>query len=340
LLENIQRLREAVKLPVFVYGESNLRYYTGLAALSGGLLVDKEETLITRDMELARNSPLTNIVQAKDRTITELFKILKHKKIKTIGLEFESLTYELFKKFQAKKIKLVDVSKKLSDIRVVKSKEEIDKIARASELADKAMTEVVNNLSAGMSERHVRNHALSILPQAEDVAFSFIIASGPNSEYTHAYPSERRIALGDLVIVDIGFRVDGYCSDLTRTFCLNPTSQQKSLYNKVLEAQKLAITAIVPGVPCKKIWSKVESFFKKDDLDRFWKYSLGHGVGLDIHEAPNLSKESRETLKDGMTFTIEPGLHIPDFGGVRIEDTFLLDKRLRPLTNSDYTLDI
>jgi Xaa-Pro aminopeptidase len=340
LLENIQRLRAAAKLPVFVYGESNLRYYTGLAALSGGLLIDKEETLITRDMELARNAPIANIVQAKERTVTELFNILKQKKIRKIGLDFESLTYELSKKFQAKKIKLVDVSEKLSGIRAIKSREEMGKIARASELADKAMTEVANNLSAGMSERHVRNYALSILPQAEDVAFSFIIASGPNSEYTHAYPSERRIALGDLVIVDIGFKVDGYCSDLTRTFCLSPTSQQKGLYNKVLEAQRLAIAAIAPGTPCKKIWSKVESFFKKDDLDRFWKYSLGHGVGLDIHEAPSLSKESGETLKNGMTFTIEPGIHIPDFGGVRIEDTFLLDKRLRPLTNSDYTLDV
>ena len=340
MLENIRRLRERVRVPVFIYGESNLRYYTGLAQLPGGLLVEKaEETLITRDMELGRNAPVSNIVQAKDRTSVELFKILKRKKIRTLGVDFENLSCELFKKFQAKRIRLVDVSKILSSIRAVKTKEEISKIEKASELADKAMVEVVSNLSAGMTERQVRNYALSVLPQAEDVAFSFIIASGPNSEYTHAYPSERRIALNDLVIVDIGFRVDGYCSDLTRTFCLNPTNQQKSLYDTVLEAQRLAINSVSTGVACRDVWRKVNAFFKKDDLDRFWKYGLGHGVGLDIHEAPSISKESADRFKSGMTFTIEPGLHIPDFGGVRIEDTFLLDNRIRALTNSDYALE-
>ena len=340
MLDNIQRLRDRVKVPVFVYGETNLRYYTGLAPLPGGLLIEKAgETLITRDVEMAENISLP-IVKPKGRASLELIKILKNKKIKTIGIDFDSLSYDLFKIFRASKIRLVDVSKKMSELRMVKSKEEIEKIAKACELADKAMTEIANNLSAGMSERHVRQYALSILPQAEDVAFSFIIASGPNSEYTHAYPSERRIALGDLVIVDLGFRVDGYCSDLTRTFCLSPTKSQKELYDTVLKAQRLAIDAVVPGVSCGKVWSKVEAFFKKDDLAKDWKYSLGHGVGLDIHEAPSLAEGSKEKMKNGMTFTIEPGIHIPDFGGVRIEDTFLLDKRIKPLTNSDYTLDV
>lgn len=340
MLDNIRILKERVKIPAFIYGESNLRYYTGLAALSGGLLIGKEDTLITRDMELAANSQISDIVQANERTATELFRILKERKIRTLGVDLASISRELFEKFKSRRIRLVDISKKLSDIRAVKSEEEISKIARAAELADKAMSEIADNMSAGMSERQLRQYAMSVLPQAEDAAFSFIVASGPNSEYTHAYPSERRIALGDFVIVDLGFRVDGYCSDLTRTFCISPTAQQRALHSKILEAHRLAVDACHSGTSCGKIYDAVERFFKKDDLVRHWKYSLGHGVGLDIHEPPSLSKGSKEKLKNGMVFTIEPGLHIPGFGGVRIEDTFVMDGRVKALTHSDHSLDL
>ena len=339
MLENIRRLRERVKIPVLILDEANLRYYTEVAQ-GGALLIDKEDTLVTQDLELAKTSAVDTVIKAKGRTSDEVLKLLKQKKIKRVGVDFNSLSYLWFKKLQSKKIKLVDASKKLAEMRIIKSEREIEKIKRACELADKAMAEISGNIRAGMTERQLRNYAYTILPQAEDVAFSFIIASGPNSEYTHVQPSERRIALSDFLIVDLGFQVDGYNSDLTRTFCLSPTSQQRGLYNKVLEAQRLAINAIVPGAPCGKLWSKVEAFFKKDDLDRFWKYGLGHGVGLDIHEPPSLFKGSKEKLKNGMTFTIEPGLHIPNFGGVRIEDTVLLDKRPKILTESDYSLEL
>ena len=338
MLENVRRLRERVKIPVLILDEANLRYYTEVAQ-GGALLIGKEDTLVTQDFELAKTSAVDTVIKAKGRTSDEILKLLKQKKIKRIGVDFNSLSYLWFKKLQSKKIKLVDASKKLAEMRIIKSEREIEKIKRACELADKAMAEISSNIRAGITERQLRNYAYTTLPQAEDVAFSFITASGPNSEYTHVSPSERRIALSDFLIVDIGFRVDGYNSDLTRTFCLSPTSQQRELYDFVLRAQKLAVDSASPGVSCGKLWGKVAAFFKKDDLDRFWKYGLGHGVGLDIHEPPSLFKGSKEKLKNGMVFTIEPGLHIPDFGGVRIEDTFLLDKRMRALTQSDYTLE-
>ncbi len=338
MLENIQRLRERTSVPTLILDESNIRYYTGIAQ-SGALLIDKEETLVAHDVELAQNSSVHYIVKPKDRTSSELINLLKKKKIKKIGVAFDSLSYPWFKKLSSGKIKLVDVSKTLSGMRAVKSDQEIEKIAKACGLADRAMLEIANNLSAGMSERQIRQYALSVLPQAEDVAFSFIIASGPNSEYTHVSPSERRIALTDFVIVDIGFRVDGYNSDMTRTFCLSPSKEQKDFYDLILKAQQLAMDKVSVGTSCGSVYGVVEKLFKKDDLARYWKYSLGHGVGLDIHEAPNLSKGSSDKFKDNMVFTIEPGIHIPEFGGVRIEDTFLLDKNVRPLTKSEHRLE-
>lgn len=337
MLDNIQTLRHKTKMPVLILDEPNMRYYTGITQ-SGALLIDKEETLLTRDMELARNCAISNIIKVKARTSQDLLELLKKKKIKKVGVALESLSYPWFKKLQTK-VKLVDVSKTLSDIRAIKSKEEIASISRACELADRAMTEIAGNIRPGMTERQLRNFAYSVLPIAEDVAFSFIIASGPNSEYTHVVPSESRIALNDLIIFDIGFKVDGYCSDLTRTFCLSPTTQQKELYDTIIKAQKLAIDNASLGASCGKIWNRVGAFFRKDDLARYWKYGLGHGVGLDIHEAPSLAEGSKDVLKNGMTFTIEPGLHIPDFGGARIEDTFAMDHGLRALTSSDNSLE-
>ena len=337
MLENIQRLRERTNVPTLILDEANIRYYTGVAQ-SGALLIDKEETLVTHDVELAQNSSVHYIIKPKDRTSTELLQLLKKKKIKRLGVALDSISYPWFKKLTSSKIKLVDVSKTLSSMRAVKSDQEIEKIAKACDLADRAMLEIANNLSAGMSERQIRQYALSVLPQAEDIAFNFIIASGPNSEYTHVSPSERRLALTDFVIVDIGFRVDGYNSDLTRTFCLSPSREQKDFYETMLEAQQLAIAKVHLGASCGSVYGAVEKFFKKDDLARYWKYSLGHGVGLDIHEAPNLSKGSRDKFKDNMVFTIEPGIHIPEFGGVRIEDTFLFNKSIKPLTKSEHKL--
>jgi Xaa-Pro aminopeptidase len=340
LLENIEKLRERAKLPVFVYGESNLRYYTGVAYLGGGLLIDKENILLANDMEMAHKvNEFIGVFKIKENTISDLLKVLKERKIKRLGVELPLVSYALYKKFQAKGIKLVDASKIMSDIREIKTEEEIRKISKACELADKAMKEVVSAIRPGASERQIRTRAMSVLTECEDVAFSFIIASGPNSEYTHVYPSDRRISSGELIIVDLGFKVDGYCSDLTRTFCINPSPAQKAFYSTILEAQKRAAVAAIPGIECDKVRGVVEDFFRKDDLLDYWKYSLGHGVGLEVHEPPYFFKGAKEKLKNNMTFTLEPGLHIPGTGGIRIEDTLLLDKKPIKLTDFEYSIE-
>ena len=340
MLENIRKLRKEAKVPVVIFDESNLRYYTEVGALAGMLLVDREETLITQDVELADNSPIENIVKPKQSSLLELFKILRKKKIKTVGVDLDHMSYALFKRFQLQKIRLMDVSKKLAEIRAVKSEREIGKIRQACKLADKAMKEAVFYLKPGISERELRTNLLSVLSKCEDVAFSFIVASGPNSEYTHVFPTSRAISEQELVIIDLGVKVDGYCSDLTRTFCIDPTGEQKKLYEYMLKAQRIAIDAISPNIQCGKVYKKVESFFKDKSLLKFWKYGLGHGVGLDVQEYPSLFKDSKDRLKNGMAFTIEPGIHIPTFGGVRIEDTVLLDKKAKKLTESDYSFEV
>ena len=337
-MDNIQRLREKVKYPVLIFGESNLRYFTGVAQ-SGVLIVDKESTILTHDAELARTSNVSSVIRVKKRTNEELVKLLKGMEIRKLGANPMLLGEKLVKEMHAKKIKRIHISKALDEMRAIKPDGEIKKIRMACELADEAMSEVRRGIRPGVSERELRQRAMSVLVECEDVAFSFIVASGPNSEYTHISPTSRRISLGEFVIIDLGFKVDGYSSDLTRTFCISPSKEKKHFHDYVLEAQKKALEVVSPGAVCGKVYDRVLQFFKRDGSDAYWKYSLGHGVGLDVHESPMLSKDSKDRLKNGMTFTIEPGLHIPGFGGVRIEDTFLLDKKPIRLTDSEYSLE-
>lgn len=328
--KRIERVRKTIKQPIAVVGDKGFfRYFTGIPGLSGILLITKDnEFLIASDYDLAKKSFIENIIKPKRSSLDELVNLLKENKIKNIGLDLSLLHSIYYKKIKSKHIEITDISEKLKKFREVKEDWEIGKIKKACKLADKAMSRAQEVIKIGKTEREIRNEAShSVLNECEGTAYDSIVASGENSLYIHPIPSKRRIKRGDLIIVDLGFKVEGYHSDLTRTFCINPNKKQKELYKTVLESQKIAINSLNRGVACKQINNKIGLFFKSKGVDKYVKYGIGHGVGLDIHESPYFGKDSKDILRNNMVFTIEPGLHVPFIGGVRIEDTILLTKK-------------
>jgi Xaa-Pro aminopeptidase len=159
------------------------------------------------------------------------------------------------------------------------------------------------------------------------IPFDVIVASGPNSAMPHAKPTERKLRNGDLVIIDWGGEADGYFSDMTRTLLIdkgNDINKKKEIYHIVLEANKRALSLVSPGTKSKEIDSSARNFIKKSGYGEFFGHGTGHGVGLQIHELPQITWNRREIMKENMVFTIEPGIYLPGVGGVRIEDMVIV----------------
>lgn len=331
-------MRKATKQPVAILSNVNIRYLTGVPGLAGALLItEDDEILICRDLPLAEKAGIENIVKQEKTTFGSLVRVLRQNKIKKLGVDMENLSYPLYDKFSSSKIKLVSISKTLREMRQVKDENEIKILKKACRLADRAMEKVMEGLSEGVTERELRESICPFLKECEWFSFEPLLLSGENSECIHCYPTDRRIKSGDMVIVDIGFRVKGYHSDLTRTFCINPSKEQKELYDKVKEVQDLALKNCKIGVKTASLHKMVEKKFGK--MSKYFPYSLGHGVGLEIHESPRINLLTKDKLLENMVFTIEPGLHVPGLGGCRIEDTVLLTKRgVEKLTKSPYEL--
>ena len=222
---------------------------------------------------------------------------------------------------------MIPVFRWVEEMRVVKSKEEIDLIKRAASISDKAFSIIISEIEFGMKERDIANKLDFILRDlgADKESFDTIIASGIMSSMPHATASNKVINDDDMVKMDFGSVVDGYHSDMTRMVVVGkPTNKQKNIFDIVLEAQIKALNAVRPEVKCKDLDKIARDIITEKGYGEYFLHGLGHGVGLDIHESPTLTKNSEEILKESMIITIEPGIYIPDFGGVRIEDLVLV----------------
>ena len=208
-------------------------------------------------------------------------------------------------------------------LRVIKDDDEIASIARAAEMVDAALASV---LAAGIVGRRERDVAFGLCTElfqlgAEGPSFEIIVAAGPNGAKPHAVPGERVIADGELVVIDLGAIADGYCSDMTRTVPTGPLPDALTrAYAVVAQAQAAALAAVRPGITCAALDAVARDVITAAGLGEAFGHGLGHGVGLEIHEAPRVSREGTETLRPGMVVTIEPGIYLEGVGGVRIED--------------------
>ncbi len=253
--------------------------------------------------------------------------LLPKLKIKRLGFESHYMLHSSAEKMSSelgkKNVELVPLTDLVEKMRLRKQSEEIEKIQKSVLVNEEVFQEVFKGLKPGMTEVEV---ALQIettmrLKGAERPSFDTIVAGGPNGALPHAVPSNRPLKKGEPVVIDMGLILDGYCSDMTRTVVLGtPDSKTKKLFRLVRKAQKAGMAAIKAGVVDKDVDRAARQVIEKAGYGDKFGHGLGHGVGIAVHEPPSLSKRSRKKLKEGMVVTVEPGVYLPGWGGIRLEN--------------------
>ena len=248
-----------------------------------------------------------------------------------LGFESVHLPYGVWQAVRsaAPTIELVPLANVVDDLRVIKDPEELRALQTAIDAVDDCLDHVVQRLEPGLSERQIaRMVELYLIEHADGPSFPSIVATGPNGSVPHAVPSERRIQSGEAITLDIGARASGYCSDMTRTVCLGEPrdSRLPEVHAVVLEAQQAAIAALRPGLTGREADGVAREVIARAGYGQAFLHGLGHGIGLEVHEPPSLSPSRGDApLQAGMVFSVEPGIYLPGWGGVRIEDLVVLE---------------
>lgn len=259
----------------------------------------------------------------KESLLMAIHNLLKDLKIKKIAVE-SSVTYEFYSSLLMVGLSVMPLRSVVEGLRILKDEEEIGLIREAIKRAEDAFNSVLPYIRPGVREIEIAWRLEDALKRAGSrrLPFDIIVTSGSNSSMPHARASERRLSKGDLVIIDWGGEAGGYFSDMTRTLLIkgSETSKKIDIYEAVLAANREAIRGIRPNIKAGKVDEIARKIIKKRGFEDYFGHGTGHGVGLDVHESPSISPKSKDKLKPGMVFTVEPGIYIPGLGGVRIED--------------------
>ena len=315
----------------------NLYYFSGFAPVAGGYILIRpgESKLLVPELEHDAAQRESTLPVEKIDDFNDVSNILKN--FEQVGAESD-LPLNLIKSLEGV-IDLKDVGDHLSDLRKIKNEEEIDKIRKASTLSVEAMKKGIESVEKGKKEFELAAEIEYYMKKrSADKAFETIVASGKRSSLPHGVASKKKIKDGPITF-DLGAKLENYCSDITRTIMLNPSEKMIEIYEIVLEAQKEAVNQAEPGMKAKELDKVARNIIKEYGYgDRFY-HTLGHGVGLNVHENPKISEDSEAELEPGMIITIEPGIYIKDEGGVRIEDTVLVtDDGVERLTKMERDL--
>ncbi|MGQ0630580.1 MAG: M24 family metallopeptidase [Sporichthyaceae bacterium] len=311
----------------------NIRYLSAFTGSNAALLITADATVLATDgryvTQALSQAPDTELVT--DRACAHaLTARAAHLGIRALGFEAHKVTVELHDQLTADhaQVKLRALGRIVEDLRAVKDEAEISLLRAAAAIADSALAEVMEGLVRGRSERHVaRELERRMLDKgAEAPAFDTIVATGENSAIPHHRPTDRRICDGDLLKIDFGARVQGYHSDMTRTFVVGtePASWQIELYDLVFAAQRAGREALAPGVEVAAVDAAARNVIAAAGHGDHYPHGLGHGVGLEIHEAPLIGTNSAGRLRALTPVTVEPGVYLEGVGGIRIEDTLVV----------------
>jgi len=317
---------------ILFFSPENLRYLSGFTGGEGVLLALKGKRVLLVDfryLEQAQEEVSGSEVQRLEGGMKGVAQALRRFDLRRVGLEAQGLSLAGYGRLaeEAQGVEFVPLDRDLEALRRRKGPEEVERIRRAVEMAEGALKEVLEMIRPGVKESEVALELEFRMRRlgSEGVAFDPIVASGPRSALPHAKPSLREIREGDVVIVDFGARFDGYCSDETRTFFVGrPEEELRKVYRVVKEAHDRALEAIKPGVPLKEIDRRARDHIKEAGYGDYFGHGTGHGVGLVVHEPPTVNEEAQGEAEVGMVFTVEPGIYLPDRGGVRIEDLVLV----------------
>ena len=250
---------------------------------------------------------------------------------KNIGFEAQAISYDTYARLKdsLKGIELKPISDEIGAIRAIKDEREIALLRRAAEISSRALISVRDIIKPGLREMDLAIDLEFKMRRsgATQLSFATIVASGINTTLPHATPSNRKIENGDIVVIDYGAVYNGYHSDETCTFVVGQANdRKKEVYRLVKEAHDRAVDALRAGVPCSEIDRVARTCIEEGGLGAYFPHGTGHGVGLDVHEAPQIAAKSKGVLEAGMVVTIEPGVYIPDLWGIRIEDTVLVEE--------------
>ncbi|MDR9852713.1 Xaa-Pro peptidase family protein [Paenibacillus sp. VCA1] len=335
--QRVLKLREAMQQKnveaLFVTSAINRRYLTGFTGSSGYCLVTMNDAYLLTDFrymtQAAEQTKDVQVVEHKQRVMDTVKELLAAANVSKLAFEQDDVSFAAYSAYaeQLKPAELVPVSGLVEQLRIIKDAEELKVMQRAADLADATFKHILGFVKPGMTEREVDLEMEFFMRKngATSSSFDTIVASGERSAMPHGVASQRVIAGNELITFDFGALLDGYCSDLTRTIAIGkPDPKLKEIYDIVLEAQLHAVANIKPGMTGREADALARDIIAKYGYGDQFGHSTGHGLGMEVHENPRLSKLSGDILKPGMVVTVEPGIYIPGLGGVRIEDDIVI----------------
>lgn len=353
MLDRLNKLKEnmaALELDgLVVTDRADVFYLSGLLSSNCLLLISQADDILLTDsryiLAAQRAREQFEIREVNYSLEREAGTIIKNMRLKRVGVQDLSLSLaaymELSRDAQGQ---FLPVGEMLREQRAVKDKNELDAIKRAQHITDSAFNKLLEYIKPGLSEADIASELEYLMRKsgADGFAFETIAAAGINGAKPHAQPGEYKLKRGDMLTLDFGAKKDGYCSDMTRTVAVGePPNELRKIYNIVLDAHKRTKEFLRPGAGVREIDAIARDYIRQQGYGEYFGHGLGHGVGIEIHELPVLSYKRDGMLLPGNVVTIEPGIYIPNIGGVRIENMcFITESGYEDITRSDNNLII
>lgn len=317
---------------LLIFGLPNMRYLCGFTGTDGVLLLDAETTVFLTDSRYqsqAQHQVTAGRILCYQNKLKAIGDLLDELRVVRVGFDAEVVSVALLHDLMGltRKIEWVPLKDQIHVLRAVKTEEEINALRKAAKLNHQAFGKILPLIQPGISERDIALELEFALKRlgGETIAFDFIVASGVRGALPHGVASEKKIHQGELLTIDFGTRVEGYYSDETVTLAIGEVDRKlRQIFDIVLEAHDSALRAVRPGMALSDLDAIARDFIELKGYGSYFGHGLGHGVGLEIHEYPGVSPRAKDTLAEGMVVTVEPGIYVPDVGGVRIEDTIVV----------------
>jgi Xaa-Pro aminopeptidase len=318
---------------LLVSKRENRLYLSGFTGSAGVLVITGDRQILITDfryvLQVGREAPDWELVQV-ERTVPETVReVLRKLGLPRVGIESEHLTVAQYQQFggddPAEPYRLVPAPSLVEQLRLVKDAGEIESIRAATRITDAAYAHLLTRVAPGVTEFELALEAEWYMRrQGAEAAFDIIVGAGENGALPHAQPGDRPLQAGDLVVVDMGARYRHYCADMTRTFAVSEaTPVTSTIYRICLDAQLAGVNGIRAGMSGREADAMVRTVIERAGYGEYFGHGTGHGVGVEVHEAPRLSKTAEDPLPAGSIITVEPGIYLPEVGGVRIEDLCL-----------------
>lgn len=328
MVKRLGHILEKSEDGVLLTSPYNMRYFSGFTGGEGAVLITKSNKFLFTDsryIEQAEKETDGFILSETNDWIKSVGEIVAQESLRSVAFEDDVVSVGQYKKLDGvtRCCELVLCSCEINSLRMIKTPDELKKIQQAEELGCKAFEHILEFIKPGVREKDIALEIEYFMRKhgAEKTSFDTIAISGARTSLPHGVPTDKRIEKGDFVTLDFGCILDGYCSDMTRTVVVGKaTEEQKKIYNAVKIAQQMALDFIKSGIKGCEADKVARDYIADAGYGKYFRHSLGHGVGLLVHELPNLSPRSEVILLPNMVVSCEPGIYIPDFGGVRIED--------------------